>query len=78
MPSLSLAEIFMLFATVVLLFGSIQLPRLARSAGQPRRDFLPGPASSTPDTSEPVGLTLRQIQFRGARRADSDQSGSSL
>jgi hypothetical protein len=45
------------------------LPKLARPSRPPRQELPSGPSRQAGQTSEPVGLTLRQIQFRGPHRA---------
>ena len=54
MPDLGPAELLIILAVILLLFGGAKLPQLARSLGQAKKEFQEG-ASETPkkkDASE--------------------------
>jgi sec-independent protein translocase protein TatA len=44
-----IAELLIVLAVVVLLFGATRLPRLARSIGEAKREFRKGTADDTPE-----------------------------
>jgi hypothetical protein len=64
MLSLGIPELLVLLAAVLMGYGSYRIPQLMRAADGARRGFQPGARLSTDQPFEPVGLTLRQIQFR--------------
>jgi hypothetical protein len=66
MPSLGFLELLALPVVVLMIFG---LNRLTRLTGSARRELPSGARTKAAPPSEPVGLTLRQIQFRGPHPA---------
>ena len=66
MLSLGIPELLVLLAAVLMGYGSWRIPQLIRSADESRRSFQSGARLPTDQPGEPVGITLRQIQFRGS------------
>jgi sec-independent protein translocase protein TatA len=47
-------ELLIVFAVVLLIFGSRKVPELARALGQAQREFRSGPRAEKPDEDQPV------------------------
>lgn len=66
MLSLGIPEFLILLTAILMAYGSWRIPKLIRSADEARRSFQTGTRLPADQPFEPVGLTLRQIQFRGS------------